>query len=344
MKVLKIDKKLKEISCIPESLDDLWHLEKILDKEDIVFGSTDRKIKPKKEGEKAERIKIFVELQVEEAHFQEYGENLRINGIILGGKPEEFIELKSHQTIEIGLGEKLKIQKKELRGWQIDRIKKAESASAASKLLIVLLDDEEAELAFVNQFSIVRKANIKEKSKGKRFATEKSTYFEEILEKIVSLEPKKILLAGPGFTKENFAKYINDKKIKGLPTVLTEVTNSVGETGFNELTSQGKLEKVERELQLSKESKTIEDFLAKIAKGKAEYGKEKVKEAISLGACEKVILAETYLMQNRNEAEELLDLAEKNGTETEIISSRNPQEKQIMGFGGIVTTLRYKLE
>ena len=157
MKVLKIDKKMKEISCIPESLDDLWHLEKILDKEDIVFGSTDRKIKPKKEGEKAERIKIFVELQVEEAHFQEYGENLRINGIILGGKPEEFIELKSHQTIEIGLGEKLKIQKKELKSWQVDRIKKAENASAASKLLIVLLDDEEAELAFVNQFSIVEK-------------------------------------------------------------------------------------------------------------------------------------------------------------------------------------------
>jgi stalled ribosome rescue protein Dom34 len=40
----------------------------------------------------------------------------------------------------------------------------------------------------------------------------------------------------------------------------------------------------------------------------------------------------------------LLDLAEKYGTETEIISSRNPQEKIIQNMTGIVCTLRYKKE
>ncbi|MFA5125586.1 MAG: mRNA surveillance protein pelota [archaeon] len=344
MRILKIDQKQREITCIPESMDDLWHLEKIIDKGDIIYGSADRKIKPSKEGEKAERIKLFIELQAEEAHFQEYSENLRINGIILGGKPEEFIELKTHQSIEIKTGEKIKIQKKELMKWQIERLKKAEQTSVASKLLIVLLDDEQAELAFVNQYSINKKAIVKENKKGKRFEQEKSNYFDTILEKIKLLEPKKILLVGPGFVKENLKKFIDDKKIKGFPALLVETTNSVGETGFNEIISQGKLEKIEHKLQLSKESQTIQDFLAKISKGKAEYGKEKVKEAIQLGAAEKLILAETYLMQNRAEAEEMLALAEKYGCETEIISSRNTQEKQIQGFGGIVATLRYKLE
>ena len=106
MKIIKIDKKENEIQCIPETPEDLWHLEKIISKKDIVFGVVDRKIKPKNEGEKTQRIKLFVELEVEDTHFEEYSNELRVNGIILGGKPEEFIELKSHQNLEIGCGEK----------------------------------------------------------------------------------------------------------------------------------------------------------------------------------------------------------------------------------------------
>jgi peptide subunit release factor 1 (eRF1) len=70
---------------------------------------------------------------------------------------------------------------------------------------------------------------------------------------------------------------------------------------------------------------------------------EEVKEAIINGAAAKLIVSESYLMQNRDKTEEVLSIAEKNGCEVEIISSRNPQEKQIFGFGGIVVTLRYKV-
>ncbi len=343
MKVLKIDRKTGEITCIPENMDDLWHLEKITDKNDTAYGTTDRKIKPSKEGEKTIRQKIFVELNISDVHFTEYSENLKINGTIIGGHPEEFIELKSHQSIEIKIGDKFKITKPEIKQWQIDRLRKAESESASAKMLVILLDDEEAELAFVNQFSINKKASIKEKRKGKRFETEKSDYFELIFEKISGLAPKKILLAGPGFTKDNLKKFIDDKKIKGFPQVMTESVSSVGEAGFRELISQGKLSGIEKQLQMTKESKSIEEFLFALSKGKAEYGPAKVAEAIKMGAVGKLILSETYLLQNRKEAESVLDSAEAIKCETEIISSKNPQEKNINGFGGIVAILRYKL-
>jgi len=344
MKVLKIDKKENEIICIPETADDLWHLEKIISKKDIIYGSVDRKIKPKKEGEKAERVKLFVELEVENTHFEEYSNELRINGIILSGKPEELIEIKSHQNLEIGYGEKVRIKKEKISNWQIERLRKAEKASVNDALLAVLLDDEEAELAFINSYTITKKATIKEKIKGKRYEQEKSTYFEELLKTIISLAPKKIILAGPGFTKDNLKKFIEDKKIKNFPQILTEVTNSISTTGFNELMGEGKINKVEKELQLSKESKIIEEFMTLVAKGKGEYGLEKVTNALEVGAVEKLIISENYLMQNREAAENILNLAEKNGSATEIISSKNPQEKVIWGFGGIVATLRYKLE
>lgn len=344
MKVLKIDKKENEIQCIPETADDLWHLEKIISKKDVIFGTVDRKIKPKNEGEKSQRIKLFVELEVENSHFEEYSNELRVNGIILGGKPEEFIELKSHQNLEIGYGEKIRIKKESLKQWQIDRLKKAESSSASDALLCVLLDDEEAELAFINSYTISKKATVKEKTKGKRYAQEKSTYFDELLEKITLLQPKKIILAGPGFTKDNLKKFIEDKKIKGMTSIITESTNSISTTGFNELMREGKIEKVEKDLQIFKESKVIEEFMSVVAKGKGEYGIDKINQALSQGAVDKLIISETYLIQNRDKAEEIMNNAEKVGSQIEIISSKNPQEKIIHGFGGVVAILRYKLD
>ena len=343
MKILKIDKKTNEIVVIPENLNDLWHLEKIIEKNDLVKGKTDRKIKPSKEGEKTIRQTLFVEINVEDIHFQEFSENLKIGGVIVGGHPAEFIELKSHQSIDLFVNDKISFTKKAIKKWQIDRLEKAKKESVSAKLLVVLLDDESAQLAFVNQFSIDKKANITTKKSGKQYKEEKSNYFDEIFDKIVSLDPNKILLAGPGFTKENFAKFITEKN-KKLPKVIVETVNSIGETGFRELISQGKLERIEKELQLTKETKVIEDFLAALPKKLGDYGTQRVEELINIGAVERIIVSETYLMQNREKTEHILDLGEKVGCEVEIISSKNPQEKSIYNFGGIVAKLRYKVE
>jgi protein pelota len=340
MKILKIDNKLNEITVLTESLDDLWHLEKVVDTGDIVFGKTDRKIKPSKEGEKTIRQTIFVELNVENASFQEFSENLKIGGVIIGGKPTEFIELKAHQSIDVGIGDKVKFRKKQLKQWQIERLKKAEKESASAKLLVVLMDDESAELAFINQFSIDKKAKIVSGKQGKRFEEKKSDYFEKIIGKIVLLKPNKILLAGPGFTKDNFKKSLEEKSLK--TPIFVEIVNSIGETGFRELISQGKLDKVEKEIQLTKEAQLIEELVESLPKNKAEYGINEVSEAITNGLVAKVIVSETFLMQNREKIENVMDLAEKMKCEIHIISSKNPQEKTIYNFGGITAILHYR--
>ena len=119
---------------------------------------------------------------------------------------------------------------------------------------------------------------------------------------------------------------------------------AVGETGFREILKSGKLDALEKELQLSQESKLIEEFMEKVSKGLAEYGEEKIKDALNLGAVDKLIVSESFLLENRDKTEELMDLAEGVRAETHIISSKNPNEEQISGFGGIVAILRYKLE
>ncbi len=344
MRINKIDQKNNYLNVCPENIDDLWHLEKIIEVGDTIVGSSDRKLKPKNEGDKAQRIKIFVELQVESVHFQEYSENLKVNGIILAGKPEEFVELKSHHSLELIVGENVSIRKQKIKKWQIERLKKAEKASASNELLIVLLDDEESEMVFANQFSMEKKAKLLSGKQGKLYAEEKTNYFQEIFDKIIALKPKKVIVAGPGFTKTNFQKFFEEKKSKGAPQLIVESTNSIGQTGFNELLKSGKLEKVEKQLELAKDSVLIEEFLEKLAKGLGEYGFDEVMGAVLIGAADKVLVAESFLMQERKKAEELIEKAESSGTLVRIISTRNPEEKQIHGFGGTVAILRYKLK
>jgi protein pelota len=344
MKIIKIDHKLNEIIILVNNLDDLWHLEKVIAKGDIIYGSTDRKIKPKTEGEKAIRIKLFVELEVNEASFSEFSEKLKISGVILSGKPEEYIDVKSHQSIDVGIGEKLKIKKTKIQSWQIDRLKKAEKESSSNGLLTVLMDDEEAQIAFINQFEIKKKATIKSKKSGKMYAEEKSNYFEEINDKINQLSAKKIILCGPGFTKDNFKKYLEDKHNNKFEKIITTSLNSTGETGFRELVNSNKLSDIEKDLELNKEGKLIEEFLEKLSKGLADYGVTKIKDLINQGAVDKLIVSEKYLVQNRDSVEEILNMAEKFACKIHIISSKNPNEKTIYGMGGIVAILRYKVE
>ena len=112
MRILSLDKKNALVKVVPESMDDLWHLEKIIEAGDLVSGSTDRRIKAKDIEQKSERVKIFVSLEVEKTDFHKFSGKLRVQGIIIEGKPEELVELKSHQAIEIELNEPITIKKK----------------------------------------------------------------------------------------------------------------------------------------------------------------------------------------------------------------------------------------
>jgi len=101
MRILKIDERENFLHLMPEIEDDLWHLERIIEKHDLVSGPTDRKIKPRDEGGKAQRIKIFVTLDVELVEFHRFIGQLRVSGIIVEGKPAELLEIGSQQALEM---------------------------------------------------------------------------------------------------------------------------------------------------------------------------------------------------------------------------------------------------
>jgi len=349
MRILKIDRKANFLHLVPEVTDDLWHLERIIEKHDLVSGSADRRIKPRQEGEKAERIKLLVTLDVDSVEFHSFSGKLRITGIIVEGKPEKMLELGAMQSIEAELGEPIKIKKKELKKFQVERIEKAAQETKTGKVLLVVLDDEQACLALLGEFELAEKCTVRSGRSGKQFAGDESLqkkYFSEIFSKIIELKCERAVIAGPGFAKEGLQRFIEEKGGHGKTQFSYASTNSIGPTGMQELIKGDALEKAVQEMQLVRETQLLEKVLAELGRdsGLAEYGLAQVKKAVDFGAVRELLAADKMLLEKRREIEELMQKAEQMGGEVHLINSGHEAGAKLVSLGGVAALLRYRIE
>lgn len=338
------------LDLMPESLDDLWHLERVVEHGDVVSGKTERKIKPRNAGEKARKVDMHMDIRVEKVDFQEFVAVLRFSGIIVGGKPEELIELKAHHTIDIKPGMRVKIKKKRLKKWQVERIEKARKAGVREKMLAVVLDDEVADFAVVKEFGVDHVAKIAAARAGKRYAGEgqEKKYFDSVLAKAGDLGASKVVFAGPGFTKNNLKKYIGEigwAEKAGKVQVFFESTNSVSTTGLNELVKSGDLEKIASSLQLGEETRAVEEIFGEMQKdaGLAAYGFDEVGKAAGAGAVESVVVSDATLLGDRERVEALMERVEQTRGVVHIISEKHDAGQRLKGIGGIAAKLRYRV-
>lgn len=347
MRVLKVDRKNSLLEVIPQTPDDLWHLEKVIEPGDIVCGESTRRFKPKDlDRGQSEKKDVYIEVEVERLEFQRYTGQLRAIGKIVFGKPEEFVELHSHHSLSIELGEKVRIRKKEFRQHQVERLRRAEKGSLKQKILLVAMDDESAELAVVREYGLEQAARIHAGKQGKRFEAEgnEKKYYSEILKKISEIKPDRAIIAGPGFAKEGLQKYMAEKNF-ALNAIFDSV-NSTGITGLNEIVKRGLLNRVVKESRLEFETQLIEKIFGEIGRqsGMVALGEKETADAIRAKAAKEVIITDRLLIENRAVAERLLLEVEKQNGTIHIVSAEHDAGKRLEGMGGVAALLYYRLK
>jgi protein pelota len=77
---MQFSRRENEVRAKPETLEDLWHLEKIIAPGDAVSGTTQRKFVS--EGGAQERKKVHVTLSVEKVEFHKPSQRLKVLGKI----------------------------------------------------------------------------------------------------------------------------------------------------------------------------------------------------------------------------------------------------------------------
>ena len=322
----------------PDTKEDLEILKEVITPGNFVTAKSPRSVKIRREGElvraKTGRREVILKIQVEKIDLTE---KLRLTGKILEA-PEDVD--KGYHTIEIEPDKFLKIEKI-WRSWEIDRIKSAERKP--EPVLICIIDETEADFYFLKE-RYKHLLHIASEVSGKRFETKKvetkrKEYHEKILNELKnkSDKVKKIIVAGPGFAREDIQKLIKERAKDLLDKLMVDFTYQTGNLGLQELLKKGLIEKITKYSRITEETQAVESLLSEINKnGKAVYRFDNTKHALENRIVEVLLVSDKRI----RDFESLLDLSDKMKTRVMIISSEHEAGEKLLGLGGIAALLK----
>ncbi|MBI4176253.1 MAG: mRNA surveillance protein pelota [Candidatus Aenigmarchaeota archaeon] len=333
---------LKEglVKVMVDAPEDLWHLEKVLEPGDLVTARTSRKTAIKRGYEigKGERKPVTLTIKVEKISREIH--SLRLTGIITSG-PED-IQLASYHTLNIEQGTILTIKKEKWKSYQLDRLRRARSRYL---LLICAIDRDQADFAGLKDSGLEMKGTIyakkfvQQKGTGKQDTSE--LFYIAVMENLErsGREYQHIIIAGPGFERENIYEYIKGKNQGLSGKISTEHANDVGTYGIQEVIKMS-ANRILKQTRVAKETELVERLLVEIKKeGLAVYGRHKTEEAVNAGAVETLLISDEKI----KDCEHLLDIVEKLGGQMMIISAEHESGEKLLHLGGVGAFLRYRI-
>ncbi len=340
MQILKYYKDESKVSVLVETLEDLWALERIIFPGDLVKTKTVRKYKAS-ETDVGELKDVIIEVKVEKIELDRSASRLRVLGKITYGKPLEYVSLNSHHTLNIASGDKVEITKEKWEDYILDLLYKEAKESRRPKLGIVLVDDEKAFSAKILGYGIEFGSeiynNLSKNLSQKEYAELQTKFFNKVIDVINNMDVSTVILAGPGFTKNDIKSYIDN-----VPTsnklnktiVIMDVSNTE-KSGVYELIKSDSVKKLMENELIKSEFELMEKFLKNLSLGYSKYGIKDVEEALDNYEVGEIIVNDSKL--NDNDIKRLLAKAESYGVKIDIINSLDEVGQQLQAFGDIAS-------
>lgn len=352
MKITYQDKKDGIIELLPEILDDLWHLSHIIQVGDTITSKTTRRIQDttgdKIRSDRGVKKTFTLDVKIETISFHMFTGKLRLTGIITKG-PEDLIPIGSHHTIEAKLNTPIKIIKDNWDKWSLKRINQAIESSKKLSAIIICIEDNTADIGLIRQYgveyygpilgNISGKRNL-DKNRGKTVREFYNTIIETI-ERFNNIST--YIIAGPGFYKNDFLKFLQEKHKDLSKKAMLENTGTGGRTGIQEILKKGVIEKLTTENRIGFEISQLNKAFEEMSKQnpKVVYGVEEVKQAANLGAVDKLLILDTIIREK--DFESTMDLVENMSGKVTVISSEHEGGEQLKGLGGAIAWLRYSI-
>ncbi|MFC4552649.1 MULTISPECIES: mRNA surveillance protein pelota [Halorussus] len=342
----------ERIVVVPESLDDLWHLTYVLEPGDLVSGDTTRRIQRNDDQMRdtgGEREHMYVTIEVESVEFHKFANRLRIGGTIEDTSRED--QLGMHHTLNVEETKELTIEKVWKRD-QLDRLEEAEEASENPDVAIATVEEGEAHLHTVAQYGTEELGTFTGTTGKGEYARDRDELFAELTKALARMDVDAVILAGPGFTKQDAADYIEDNAPEVAEKMTMVDTSAVGDRGVHEVLKRGAVEDVQKETRIAEEAELIDELTKRIGEGaKVAYGVEQVQKAADFGAIEHLLLLDERLREERGregewdiDVNDLITDVERKGADVTVFSSEFAPGDQLAGFGGIAALLRYRLD
>ncbi len=348
----RLDGGRERIGLVPDSLDDLWHLQYVVEPGDRVAGDTTRRIQRDDDQLRdtgGEREHMHVTLAVDEVEFHKFSNRLRISGRIVDCSRED--QLDQHHTLNVEEHDEITVEKR-FKPDQEDRIQAAVGATEDPDVAVATVEEGQAHVHTVAQYGVDEYASLTGTTGKGEYARSREELFAELTDVLSRLDVDAIVLAGPGFTKRDALEYVEEEAPEVADAVTTVDTSSVGDRGVHEVLKRGAIEDVQQESRIAEEAELIDELTERIATGhEAAYGPEAVAEAAEFGAVETLLVLDEALRRERGDdgdwdvdADDVVRRVERQGGDVTVFSSEFAPGQQLANLGEIAALLRYRLE
>ncbi len=344
----------KSKAIIPEDLDDLFTLRRIIEINDNIITDTTRSIKLRTEfsrPDKGERIKIRILLRIENVKFDGTVDRIRIGGTILNSD-NALVPKGVHHSISIRVDDMIILEKKQWKKIQSTILK---NSGNNTLYLLISIDIHEAAIALVTGTHVKILPNIYSGQSGKRFQGTKKidpnidNFFDEIVRAIKSVtnvhtQEQMLVLFGPGETKRRFFNFLS-KEIDDKITIL-EGIDVAGEDGIFVSLRSSSLKELLKSSKIGIVSSLLDKIFYLIHKGEPKYaiGVKEVKDAVTNKSIDCLIYSNSILEElNEDEFIELLNLTEIVGGKIYGVDGSTDIGLRVSSLGGIVGLLRYAI-
>ncbi|MCI4322620.1 MAG: hypothetical protein L3K03_01115 [Thermoplasmata archaeon] len=346
MRLLHHDRTTGEYRLRIETPSDLWRLARFIRVGESVGSYTTRRDPEAPQdtpSAQKERRSVWLGVRAEQVEFHGFSHHVRITGPIVAGP----FDLGRHHTLDVAEGDEVTILKPSPTAAERSLLEEGTKGHDDPVLIIAAVDWGDSAIVRLRGRSVEPVAELRRALGGKQYAGTTSTrdrgkYVEELIELLqrTAENAQAIVIAGPGFLKEELAKQLLEKDPKLKPKVKLLPTAESGGSGVHELLRSGRASEVLRGSVAAEESNLLERWVTGMAGTRlSAIGLEEVSGALAAGAVETLLILDTRLTDAA--LKELLQMADQQKTRLFIVRDDGATGDRLRALGGVGALLRY---
>ncbi|XP_043271725.1 protein pelota [Venturia canescens] len=355
------------VSLIPENTEDMWHTYNLISEGDCVTCSTIRKVQIESStgSSSSNRVRTTLTIQVENIDFDTQACVLRLQGRNV--EENKYVKMGAYHTLDVKQNRKVVLRKPIWDSIALERVDTACDPTQNADVAAVVMQEGIAHVCLITSNLTIVRAKIDQviprKRKGSVSQHEKGLhrFYENVVQAILRHVDfdivKCIIVASPGFVKDQFMEYMIQEAVKTDNKVIMENKSKFllvhASSGFKHSLKEVLADPVVisriSDTKAAGEVKTLETFSTILQKDplRACYGKKHVQMAAEAQAIETLLISDKlFRCQNvamRKEYVELVESVRNGSGDVKIFSSMHVSGEQLDQLTGVAAILRFPM-
>lgn len=283
-------------------------------------------------------------------------------------RENQHVKMRSHHTVELELYKQFRLTKAEWDDVSLERLEEACSEKTKAQAAAIVMQEGIANICLLTESMTLTKAKITQAIPRKRKTTGGNAHdksvgrffqfvFDSFIRTVDIVNVKAVVIASPGFVKDQFYAYILQQAVKQDARLILEHKNkfllchasSGHRHSLNEVLRDPTVMTALADTKAAGEVAILNRFTTMMAKDISQvvYSKRHVQYANEMGAIDDLLLSDNLFRARsvalRAEYVALVESVKSKGGRVHIFSSLHVSGEQLAQYSGVAGILRFPL-